>query len=71
MQLDEHRNHIQTVLDRLAAVLFLLVLAHFFGRNMVSCTGTQRVTKPLCKQPESKAAFPEAHHSIFAGKLVV
>lgn len=71
MQLDECRHPIQTALDRLAAVLLLLVLAHFLGRNMVSCTGMQRVTKPLCKHPESKAASPEAHHSIFAGKLLM
>lgn len=71
MQLNEQRHHIQTSLYRLAAVLVLLVLVHFLGRNMVSCTAMQRVTKLLCKYPESKAAFPEAHHSIFAGKLVV
>lgn len=71
MQFDECRHPNQTALDRLAAVLVLLVLVHFLGRNIVSCTGMQRVTKPLCKHPESKEAFPEAHHPIFAGKLLV
>lgn len=71
MQIVKHRHHIQTALDSLAAVLVLLLLVHFLGRNTVSCIDTQRVTKPLCKYPESKVAFPEAHHCIFAGKLVV
>lgn len=71
MQLDECRHPTQKALDRLATLLVLLVLVHFLRRNMVSCTGMQRVIKPLCKYPKSKAAFPEAHNSIFAGKLLV
>lgn len=46
--------------------LVLFFLVHFLGRNLSflhRCTGS--------KYPESKVAFPEAHHSIFAGKLVV
>lgn len=67
MQIDKHRYHIQTALDSLAAIPVLLFLIRFFGRNLVC----HMDTKPLCKYADSKAAFPEVHLFIYAGKLVV
>lgn len=71
MHPDECRQHDPDSPWQTCSCIGIAGFSSLLGRHMASCTDMQRVTKPLCKHPESQAAFPEAHHSIFAGKLLV